>query len=84
MTWHTDDRRLYWEQRALDAAQEDARRKMEERKTAPAVTPEQIARGLTQRDAGKMWEAIQYSENVEYRIAEAAQSNLRRTRKDRR
>ena len=45
---------------------------------------EKVARGLTQRDAGKMWEAIQYSENVEYRIADAAQSNLRRTRKDRR
>lgn len=34
MTWHTDDRRLYWEQRRLDAAQEDARRKIEERKEA--------------------------------------------------
>ena len=34
MTWAADDRHLYWEQRALDAAQEDAQRKMEERKTA--------------------------------------------------
>ena len=34
MTWHTDDRRLYWEQRRLDAMQAEALAKM---------TPEQRA-----------------------------------------
>lgn len=31
MTWHTDDRKLYWEQRRLDAQQAEAKRALDEK-----------------------------------------------------
>ena len=39
MTWWTDDRALYWEQRKLDAEQEDARKKMTEKAKELAAVP---------------------------------------------
>jgi len=37
MTWWTDDRRLYWQQRELDARQAEAKRKMKDRREAEAL-----------------------------------------------